>query len=426
MSATISIRIGPVRSSDYSGQRTHDMRTGQKLNYVDYEKSHLNTGGDVPTVKTVHEMNEDQKHIARAEAQARLDAAIAGGLTTKEELAPYRAGVMACRQAYQRNGVVAYRGILTYGRDAQDILSEIPLEEADQMAKKAIRNAADVLETTAFGITAHRDESALHYHYYFLATNKHGKKLHPKKADCQRMQTDAAKAYKHLGIKRGKKIGDWIKEGKGEKTIHRSVQELHRDLPLEILEKEMQLKKIQEQIEEQKVSLEAQRITIEQQEHKRTALQAEMKAQRNALEILSRQAIDQAAVVADLEMRKVALDQATVQKFMEKENLDAQIKAQRSTMDRITAQVQQAGQKDYKTQLAAVATFADTLLERFVPDMTPEMIANALNYTIKAVQGQPAAKIREAVANNLFVVSESLPEVKARPDQRDSWKGPKQ
>ena len=256
MSATVSIRIGPVRSGDYGGQRTLDMRTfGKPLDYVDYEKTHLNTGDNIPTIEAAHRMNEDQKEAARIAADELVCAALLIDDEAEKEAA--RAAVMACRQDYKRDGVVAYRGVLTYGREAQDLLDGISPDEQDKLARESIAKAAAVLENVSFGVTAHRDESALHYHYYMLATNERGVKIKPKKTDCSAMQTAAAIPYQYLGINRGKKNCDWIIEGNEEKTVHISVQEFHKKLSLEIAEKERKIIDLREQIEEQEQTLQA-------------------------------------------------------------------------------------------------------------------------------------------------------------------------
>lgn len=233
MSMTTSVRIGPVRSQGYSGQRSHDLRHGKALDYVDATRSHLNTGDQVPTLDELHQLNEDAKYAAQEAAQALWDAAQASG--DPEAIKAAKVARNACRQRYDRQGVVAYRAILTYGREAGHVVEALDPAEQDRLARAALQQVADTLGTRVLGISAHRDESKLHYHAYFAGVTLAGKKLNPGKGQCRQVQTVAAEPYKHLGIKRGKSKDMWIEEGADPAVYtHASVAELHARLPLEL------------------------------------------------------------------------------------------------------------------------------------------------------------------------------------------------
>ena len=233
MSMTVSIRIGAVRSASYGGQRSHDLRLGKKLKYVDSTRTKLNTGDDVPTISEVHKLNRAAKDAARTAAEAAYEAAVASGI--ESEIKAAKAAKNACRQRYDESGVVAYRGIVTWGKEAQKVLKGLSREEITAMVRESVAEVAGVLNTEEFGVRVHFDESAPHGHFSLLATNKAGKKLHPKKADCRQIQSQAAKPFEHLGIRRGKSKNMWIEEGADtSKYIHQSVAELHGNLPLEL------------------------------------------------------------------------------------------------------------------------------------------------------------------------------------------------
>ena len=233
MSMTVSIRIGAVRSASYGGQRSHDLRLGKKLKYVDSNRTKLNTGDDVPTISEVHKLNRAAKDAARTAAAALYEAAVASG--DENRIKEAKDAKNACRQRYDESGVVAYRGIITWGREAQKILKKLSREEITSMVRDSVTAVAGVLNTEEFGVRVHFDESAPHGHFSLLATNMAGKKLHPKKADCRQIQSQAAKPFEHLGIRRGKSKNMWIEEGADtSKYIHQSVAELHGNLPLEL------------------------------------------------------------------------------------------------------------------------------------------------------------------------------------------------
>lgn len=266
MSMTISCRIGPVRAQGFSGQRAHDLRLGKKLDYVDSSRTHLNTSSGVPTLEEFHLMNEDQKYAAQQAAQAAYEQAMSSNDPSQIKAA--KAQKQACRQKYDRDGVVAYRAILTFGRDAQVVVEGEDQAKIEKMAQDAFAEIAESLGTTAVGLTAHRDESALHFHGFFLGVKMDGKKLNPNKSDCRRIQDAAAKPFNSLGIKRGKSKELWIEEGaEPSRYINRSVAELHSDLPLELAQAQAQVQAaLAEVAARQEACAEAQRMLEQTQQ----------------------------------------------------------------------------------------------------------------------------------------------------------------
>lgn len=233
MSMTTSVRIGPVRALGYGGQRAHDLREGKVPDYVDQERKHLNTGGFIPTIEEMHGYNEDAKFAAQEAAEVGWMAAKASG--DQEAIKLAKAARNACRLKYDRNGVVAYRFILTFGREAQEVLKELDPAEVDRMAWAAMGRVASSLDTMFTGMSSHRDESAQHFHGFLRGVTNGGRKLNPDRVQCRQMQTVAAEPFKHLGIRRGKSKNMWIEEDADpSKYIHASVAELHALLPIEL------------------------------------------------------------------------------------------------------------------------------------------------------------------------------------------------
>ena len=230
---TTSVRIGPVRVLGYGGQRAHDLREGKVPRYVVQARSKINIGGFIPTIEEMHEYNEDAKIAARETASAAWKVAKASGDPEAMEVA--KAARSACRLKYDRNGVVAYRFVFTFGHEAQKAVADLDPTEVDAMAWEAMRRVADTLGTVAVGMGCHRDESALHYHGFLRAVMTSGKKLNPGKGQCRQIQTVAAEPFKRLGIRRGKSKEMWIEEDADpSKYIHSSVAEMHARLPLEL------------------------------------------------------------------------------------------------------------------------------------------------------------------------------------------------
>lgn len=250
MSRTISVRISPLRASSYSSQRSHDLRTGQVPAYIAQARAHLNSGGNVPEISDVHSANEDFKQAARDAAQARLNAAMQ--INDAVKIAEAKKAINACRKAYDKTGIVAYSGILTYGTDARlSVIEALDHKEQDELALQAINRAAKVVDGKAFGITAHRDEAAVHYHFYILGTNYAGKKINPRKTDLRKMQDEAAKPYNKYGITRGKSKETHINEGNASKTIHKTVAELHEELPRDLAKAQAELEALQANVTQQ-------------------------------------------------------------------------------------------------------------------------------------------------------------------------------
>jgi len=288
MSMTVSIRIGSVRAGGYKGQRTHDLRQGKVPDYVDQDRSGLNRGDDTPTLAKVHEMNVGQKHAAKIATRARYEAAQASG--DDSEIKDAKAAKNACRQAYSETGVVAYRGILTFGTEAQKVIKTLSPEDLERFVRESVIGAADVVDTSVFGIRLHLDESAPHAHFYWLATNEQGRKINPDKYDCRKIQDLAAEPFKDLGLTRGKNKDLWIEEGaEPSKYINESVKELHERLPADLAKARQALEEAQEAAIAAQRERDDMRAQLDAVTQERASVEVELQAK--AAELLRLEAI---------------------------------------------------------------------------------------------------------------------------------------
>lgn len=212
MSKYVSIRLETATRSEHRGQRAHDLRTGRIPDYVDRSRSHLNS-----------------YLIETPDA----DAMAAECLRRRQS----RTDLKRRARSIRKDGIVTLKGILTFSEKAQPLIEALSHEDQDRRFMAAAEAAAERLGTTLVGLVVHRDESALHAHFTPIGYGHDGKPISTKlaKGTCSNLQDAVATAYADLGITRGKYLAERIQDGEDySKTIHRSVRELHRDLPREL------------------------------------------------------------------------------------------------------------------------------------------------------------------------------------------------
>ncbi len=207
---TISCRMEPKKFGNYKGRKGHDMRQkGRVPNYVDSEKvSHNSVIIDTPSSVQALEMMDEVKSSAGA------------------------------RQKFNKDrNTLLYDGLLSFSYEARNIVGNLSREEQDRRALQSAQSVCELHGGRLIGLTVHRDETSVHIHFQMLAAGKDGRLLRISREDCSRRQDVAAQAWADLGITRGKEKALRIAEGESyAQTIHRSVRELHEDLPRELAE----------------------------------------------------------------------------------------------------------------------------------------------------------------------------------------------
>lgn len=214
--AAISIRISPSQDKNHEGQKEHDERI-KTPGYADSSKHHLN---DI----LIQTPSSD---------------------SLRKELEARRAKFK--RQKLRKDARLSYCGIITFSRSAQSIINALPRKEQNELYMKAAQAIAVSLKVELIGLSVHRDESAPHAHFTLESYTADAIAIDPKKRDLSTLQDAGAGVYAHLGIKRGKRIGERISDGDPlSQIINRNVKQLHDDLPREIEEAKAKLKEAKE------------------------------------------------------------------------------------------------------------------------------------------------------------------------------------
>jgi len=215
---TVSVRIEGKKAKATSGQIKHDTREGKQPGYVDDEKSKLNSVLIEPMPE------KDLKHLCEGR---RIDA--------------------GAKRKMRSDASVSQIGIITFGTEAQKTINNLTPEEQDRLFKSAATTAARHCENELTGLVVHRDESAIHAHFQMPAICKDGKPQSKKGIDFSDLQDRVSTSFAHLNIERGTKKVDRIERGEPDSAhIHRSVKQLHEDLPKEIKEAQKRLERVVE------------------------------------------------------------------------------------------------------------------------------------------------------------------------------------
>jgi hypothetical protein len=223
-SFAISVRIEHRAMGRAKSARHHDLRTGHIPDYVDQERISNNS--------TIIEP-------APPSALRRVCLAHRANRTTQ--------------RAMRSDAAVASCFIITFGKAAQPIFEALPKAQQNAAYEAVAKAVASLLGSEVTGLVAHRDETAPHAHGQMPAYRPDGrplsKVLTPSMA--KQVQDVAAQAIADFApmIVRGKSKTQRIADGEPRsKTIHRSVQQLHSDLPKEISEKAAEVEKLQTRI----------------------------------------------------------------------------------------------------------------------------------------------------------------------------------
>ncbi len=211
---TISCSMKPLKFHQYKRRKSHDMREQKQVpGNIDQARTCHNTVViPTPTAKEALEMMHQVK--AAANARQRFDPA--------------------------RNNLV-YDGILSFSHEAQGVVHALDVQEQVRRIVESIREVCKLHKGRLIGLTIHRDEYAIHAHFQVLAAGEDGRMLRIGPRDCRQRQDVAARAWRDLGIARGKPKRQRIEDGDlWTEIIKRSVRQLHEDLPRELVELQAQ------------------------------------------------------------------------------------------------------------------------------------------------------------------------------------------
>lgn len=257
MSMTISVRVAHKSSSKASGQRRHDTRTGKIPEYVDADRI------------------EQNSVIIQPDSEANLRA-----------VCLERRALRPTQRAMKSDAAIATVGIITFGREAQRVIAAMPRARQDAMFNTVSAKLAEATGNEITGLVVHRDESAIHAHFQMPAVARDGRPMSKviDRAMAKRMQDIAGHVVESIGITRGTPKAERLAKGEPiSQIIHRSVAQLHADLPKEVTELQAKIDnyrrladKARKQVELDESKAEAAAKRIETYERRITDTQAQL------------------------------------------------------------------------------------------------------------------------------------------------------
>lgn len=274
----LSVRIERKTVSKAGGQNAHDLRRGSPPDYVDPGRTHRNSVLIEPV--TGRQLRQECER---------------------------RRSTRNMQRAMRGSAAVGMAGIITFSTQAQNVLAEVSVEEQDRRFLETAQQVAEAMGTTLTGLVVHRDESAIHAHFQCPAYRLDGEPLsnHLNPAALSQLQDVAATAWEDLGIERGEKKAAKIErlreEGKSQQeilaqTVHRSVRELHWDLPAERERLQGEILAKRREIEELVAKAEKNRRLTEEQRQKLEAGKVDLEKAQKRIETYTRR--EQAAIAA--------------------------------------------------------------------------------------------------------------------------------
>ena len=196
MSMTVSVRVEHRDKSRSAGQRNHDLRKSHVPAYVDKSRSQHNSVLIEPLTSSELEKLVGERRVGK-KRKLRSDAA------------------------------VATSGILTFGREAHQVIASLSIDEQNEVIMKACKSVVSEFDNELTGLVVHRDEQSVHAHFQTCSWNKKGlansKVITPELAS--KLQDAAGACFSAYGISRGISKEERIKNG--EKPKHKTVKELH-------------------------------------------------------------------------------------------------------------------------------------------------------------------------------------------------------
>lgn len=233
MSKAISVRIKALNLAKSSGQRDHDLRL-RSPSYIGAENSGNNSVIIVPPIPSL----------------------------LRDEMAASRARNQQQKLALRARIFIA--GVITLGTEAQAVVNDMSKAEQDAVFRRVAERMARESGHPLIGLVVHRDESAIHAHFTLRGFRVEGGKEIPWRFPANFMsviQDAAAEEVASLGIERGKRKIERMRDGEPKsKWVHRSVRELHADLPHEIATLKKQIDEVEAKREKnERLALEAEK-----------------------------------------------------------------------------------------------------------------------------------------------------------------------
>ena len=213
----VSVRLAGVPATRLAFIARHNLRQGPQPKYVDSTQTYRNVVLFGPHAGNFNEA---------AQASA----------------ARYRERV---GQKVQRTQALLAEGIITFSRAAQPIVLD-KLDEAHACARSlvdaVVRDHGHGAELVS--LIYHADEAAPHYHFVIDGVGTDGRAVLQRvhKREGVHIQELGGLAFAAMGIQRGIPVIERMQRGEDRsKIVHRSVRQLHADLPKELAAKQRQV-----------------------------------------------------------------------------------------------------------------------------------------------------------------------------------------
>ena len=301
-SAAISIRVAHVSRSKYDGQRRHDLRIGRAPDYVDQDRAHLNRVLIEPPRPAVIKARADELR----------------GLTGPQRKA-------------RANAAIATTGIVTFGAAAQILFQQLTPEQQDAAYLAVAERVAEEYGTSVRALVVHGDETAPHAHVVWDCRSTDGTPM-SKRMKGAALQDIAAEVIREFapGIVRGVRKSDRIARGEPAAAIyHRSVRQLHADLPVEIATARARVEEMQARV----AKLEVRETELTEKEQKRLQVYQQRRDDRQRkLDELERR---QSEVASDILQTGLALEEQRA----EADRREVQLNERAADLDRREAAI---------------------------------------------------------------------------------------
>lgn len=221
----VNVHLIPRKATQGLGQHAHDFRT-QVPGYVDSEKVKDNRvlfGKDV-TPQTIKDSIFEQSLRIRK----------------------------ATKKAPRKDANFFLSAVISFSKEARQMVNENPPESLDTLAVKYAEDFSSKFDVKLLYCGVHVDESTRHYQFFTENINGKGNSLKNQltKKDLSALQDRAGEIFAEVGLSRGIKKIERIANGEDySKTVHRSVKQLHEDLPKEISVMETLRDRVREELD---------------------------------------------------------------------------------------------------------------------------------------------------------------------------------
>jgi len=218
------VRVEIRSAQGYANQRRHDLRIGAQPAYV-------NPNPPEPNPVFIQPMTTAEIKALAKDRRAQRDTA----------------------RAMKGNAGIAVVGLIGFGIEAQQMFEALDAATQEKALRAAVERVAADLKTTVTGLVFHLDETARHAHFSLCGYDVTGQPLSTwmGRGVLRELQTALHEELRTFmpDLERGRSRKARAEAGAGpHELVHRSVDELHIDLPFEIAEKRKDLADLEEKI----------------------------------------------------------------------------------------------------------------------------------------------------------------------------------